>query len=249
MSLPMDIWVPSSTLVKPQYSQQYTAGLFHNFKDNLIETSVELYYKKMTHIIEYKDGAMPGDNIGNNEDANFVFGEGYSYGVELFIKKNIGKLTGWIGYTLSKTDHIFPDINEGNPFPAKYDRRHDLSVVLNYHFNDQLTFSTVFVYATGNTMTLPIGRYLIDNRIVVEYMPRNGYRMAPYHRMDVSLTYTPKYKEGKRVHSSWNLSVYNVYNRANPYFIYFDYTGSIQEGDLVTSAYQVSLFPILPSIT
>jgi len=249
MSLPMDIWVPSSTLVKPQYSQQYTAGLFRNFKDNLIETSVELYYKKMTHIIEYKDGAMPGENIGNNEDANFVFGEGYSYGVELFIKKNIGKLTGWIGYTLSKTDHIFPDINEGNPFPAKYDRRHDLSVVLNYHFNDQLTFSTVFVYATGNTMTLPIGRYLIDNRIVVEYMPRNGYRMAPYHRMDVSLTYTPKYKEGKRVHSSWNLSVYNVYNRANPYFIYFDYTGSIQEGDLVTSAYQVSLFPILPSIT
>jgi len=249
VSLPTDLWIPSSTLVKPQFGTQYSTGYFRNFKDNSVETSIEVYYKDMKHQIAYKDGTMPGDNLGKNEDENLTFGSGESYGVELFIKKNFGKLTGWIGYTLSKTTKTFPAINLGVPFPAKYDRRHDLSVVTNYKINDKLSFSAVFVYATGNSLTLPIGRYLIDNTIVVEDMPRNAYRMVPYHRMDIALNWEPKRHPEKRFHSTWNFSVYNVYNRKNPYFIYFDTEGTIQQGDLTTSAYQVSLFPILPSIT
>ncbi len=249
VSLPTDLWIPSSSLVEPQYGTQYSAGYFRNFKDNSVETSVEVYYKDMKNQIAYKDGTMPGDNIGKNEDENLTFGSGTSYGIELFVKKNFGKLTGWIGYTLSKTTKTFPEINNGESFPAKYDRRHDLSVVTNYKINDKLSFSAVFVYATGNSLTLPIGRYLIDNTIVVEYMPRNSYRMVSYHRMDISLNYEPNKNKNKRFHSSWNFSVYNVYNRKNPYFIYFDTEGTIQQGDMTTAAYQVSLFPILPSIT
>ncbi len=249
VSLPTDLWIPSSTLVRPQYGTQYSAGYFRNFKDNTVETSVEVYYKDMKHQIAFKDGTMPGDNLGKNEDENLTFGDGNSYGAEFFVKKNFGKLTGWIGYTLSKTTKTFPAINRGEPFPAKYDRRHDWSVVTNYKINDKLSLSAVFVYATGNCLTLPIGRYLIDNTIVVEYMPRNSYRMVPYHRMDIALNWEPKRHPEKRCHSSWNFSVYNVYNRKNPYFIYFDTEGTIQQGDLTTAAFQVSLFPILPSIT
>ena len=203
----------------------------------------------MANQIAYKDGAMPGDNLGKNEDENLTFGKGESYGIELFVKKNFGDITGWIGYTLSKTTKVFPAINNGEVFPAKYDRRHDLSVVANYKLNDKLSFSAVFVYATGNSLTLPLGRYLIDNTIVVEYMPRNSYRMVSYHRMDISLNWEPKRHPEKRFHSSWNFSVYNVYNRKNPYFIYFDTEGTIQQGDMTTAAFQVSLFPVLPSIT
>jgi len=249
VSLPVDLWIPSSSIVKPQFATQYVGGYFHNFKDNTVETSIEIYYKTMKNQIAYKEGAILGDNLGKNEDENLTFGEGKSYGVEFFVKKNFGNFTGWAGYTLSKTTKLFPEINSGEMFPAKYDRRHDLSIVLNYKINKKLSFSTVFVYATGNAITLPLGRYLIDNSIVVEYMPRNSYRMEAYHRMDISLNWEPSQHPERRFHSSWNFSVYNVYNRKNPYFIYFDTEGTIQQGNLTTSAYQVSLFPILPSIT
>jgi len=248
MSLPMDLWVPSSTVVKPQFGTQYSVGYFKNFKDNIFETSIELYYKDLQNQIEYADGSMPGDDVGQNADNSFVFGKGESYGVELFLKKRLGKTTGWIGYTLSKTTKTFPDLNLGNPFPAKYDRRHDVSFIATHELNEHWTFSLVWVYATGNALTLPIGRYIIDGRIINEYGDRNSYRMAPYHRMDISITYKPKHKN-KKVHSTWNLSVFNVYNRHNPYFIYYETTGSLVEGNLDITAKQVSLFPILPSIT
>ncbi len=248
-TMPTDLWVPSSELVKPQFAVQYAAGYFRNFSDNAIETSVEVYYKNMKHQIEYKDGAFPGENVGQNEDNSFVFGDAESYGVEFFVRKNTGRFTGWIGYTLSKTTKFFPDLNNGEPFPAKYDRRHDLSVVGNYKISDRLTASAVFVYATGNAVTLPIAYYLVDYHLVVEYMKRNSYRMEPYHRLDLSLTLYPKKREGRKFYSYWNFSVYNVYNHANPYFIYFDHEGNFYDGTLVTKAYQVSLFPILPSIT
>ncbi len=248
-SMPTDLWVPSSTRVLPQFSEQYAVGYFRNFMDNEIETSVEAYYKNMKHQIEYKDGAYPGENAGGNEDNSFVFGSGESYGVELFIRKNSGRFTGWIGYTLSKTTKMFPDLNEGKPFPAKYDRRHDLSIVANYTINDKFTASAVFVYATGNAVTLPVAYYMIDYRMVVEYMARNSYRMEPYHRLDLSVTYTPKPNKKRKFKSYWNFSIYNVYNHQNPYFIYFDQEGNFYDGSLVTKAYQVSLFPIIPSIT
>jgi hypothetical protein len=251
ISLPTDIWVPCSDVVKPQLGYQYAAGYFRNFYKNMFEASVEVYYKQMYNQIEFAPSALPEDNVNNNTDNNFVFGTGEAYGAEFFFKKRVGKLNGWIGYTLSWTWRYFPDIS-AERFPARYDRRHDLSVVLVYDLNERLSFGGVFVYGTGNAITLPVSRYLIEGTIVDEYGPRNSFRMAPYHRADISVTYTCRKKTlfGKLPYqSNWNFAVYNVYNRMNPFFIYFDNEGSIQEGNLDISAKQVSLFPILPSIT
>jgi len=247
VSLPTDIWVPSSDIVKPQFATLYSFGYFKNFLDNMFETSVEVYYKTMENQIDYKEGASPTDDVGDNSDNNFTFGSGKSYGIELFFKKKAGNFTGWIGYTLSKTTRLFAEINNGKEYPAKYDRTHDLSVVLSYELSKKWTFSTVFIYATGSALTLPIARYMIDSRIINEYGPRNSFRMAPYHRMDISATYAGK--QHKRYQSSWNFAIFNVYNRYNPYFIYFVDEGNLSEATSNPKAKQVSLFPILPSIT
>ncbi|MBN2668651.1 MAG: TonB-dependent receptor [Bacteroidales bacterium] len=246
-SLPTDLWVSSSEVVKPQFSVQYALGYFRNFFNNALETSVEVYYKTMDNMIAYKDGAQPSDDGNDNPDNNFTFGKGLSYGAEFFINKKVGKFTGWIGYTWSITNRQFDDINHGEWYPAKYDRRHDLSVLANYQFSKRWSVSAVFVFATGNTMTMPVSRYFIDGRLVTEYGPRNSYRMNDYHRLDLSITF--KAKEIKKFKSYWNLSIYNVYNRSNPYFIYFEEDGSLYEGNLKITPYQVSLFPILPSIS
>ena len=252
LSLPADLWVPSSKDIKPKFSTQYALGYFKNFNENMYETSVEAYYKEIANLIEYKEGVLPEDNTNTNSDDAFVFGDGDSYGVELLIKKNKGKTTGWIGYTLSKTTKYFDDVNNGNPFPAKYDRRHDLSITASHKLNDKWTLSTVFVYATGNSITLPTERYVIGGDVYTEYTSRNGYKMPPYHRLDIGATFKPKPK--RKYESSWNFSIYNLYSRKNPYFIYFalesdDNNGSIQNGNITPKAYQVSIFPILPSIT
>jgi hypothetical protein len=250
VSLPTDIWFPSTEIVKPQYGTQYSLGYYRNFKDNIIETSFEVYYKQMKNQIEYAEGALIEDNINNNTDNNFVFGTGQSYGFEVFLNKKIGRTTGWIGYTWAKTTRIFDDINNGDEFPAKYDRRHDISIVLTHQITEQLTMSFVWVYSTGNTATMPVSRYIIGGNIVNEYGPRNGFRMPAYHRGDFSLTWYPKSKKKKRkIEESWNFSVYNFYNRRNPYFIYFDVNGDLLAGDVTIKAKQVSLFPFLPSIT
>lgn len=247
VSLPTDIWVPSSAIVKPQFGTQYALGYFRNFKDNAFETSLEVYYKEMKNQIEYKEGALPESNMSDNVDNSFTFGKGWSYGAELFLKKATGKINGWIGYTLSWTERQFDAINKGNKFFAKYDRRHDLSFVGIYEINKKLTFATTFVYGTGNAITLPVARYTINGYLVSEYAERNSYRMASYHRLDFSLTL--KGKETKKFKSNWNFSVYNVYHRYNPYFIYFSNEGNILDGTLKLRAKQVSLFGIIPSIT
>lgn len=262
VSLPTDIWFSSSDIVKPQINTQYSMGYFRNFLKNTFETSVEVYYKDMNNLIEYADGAIPEDNVNDNVDNQLVFGTGYSYGVELFIKKRVGDLSGWIGYTWSKTMREFPDINNGEEFPAKYDRRHDLSAVLTYKLNPRITFGGVFVYATGNAITLPVERYFYEGNLVSNFGPRNSNRMADYHRADISVNvYDKEFKERydpetgktiqrkKRFRSEWNIAIYNLYNRANPYFIYFDNEGDIAEGTLDVAAKQVSLFPVLPSVT
>ena len=252
-SLPSDLWVPSSSEIKPKFSTQYGIGYFKNLKDNMYETSIEAYYKEMTNLIEYKEGVLPEDNTNSNSDGAFTFGNGDSYGLELLIKKTKGKTTGWIGYTLSKTTRYFDDVNNGVAFPAKYDRRHDLSITATHKLSEKWTLSSVFVYATGNAITLPTERYMIGGNIYTEYTSRNGFRMDPYHRLDIGATYTPAKK--KKFQSSWNFSIYNIYSRKNPYFIYFalespeGVDGNIQEGNLTPKAYQVSIFPILPSVT
>ena len=253
VSLPTDLWVPSSAVIEPKFSEQFALGFFKNLQDNMYETSIETYYKDMTNLIEYKEGVLPEDNTNSSSDDAFVFGTGESYGAEFLVKKNKGKTTGWIGYTISKTTRYFDEVNNGEPFPAKYDRRHDLSITATHKLSKSWTLSSVFVYATGNSITLPTERYTIGGNVYTEFTSRNGYRMKPYHRLDIGATYTPKKR--KRFQSSWNFSIYNVYSRKNPYFIYFALespegeTGNIQNGNITPKAYQVSIFPILPSVT
>lgn len=262
IGLPTDVWIPSGKNVKPQVGTQYAAGYFRDFADHLFETSVEVYYKDMENLIEYAEGAQPQDNGNTNYDAQLVFGNGYSYGAELFIKKRTGKLTGWVGYTWSKTMRKFPDINDGKEFPSRWDRRNDLSVVASYELNKRWTFGATFVYSTGQATTLPVQRYWIEQRLVSQFSERNGFRMAPYHRLDLAATLLNKETKRKKdpvtgevtevprkYRSSWTFAVYNAYNRSNPYFIYFDTEGSIGNGDLRVVAKQVSLFSVIPSVT
>ena len=245
-TLPTDLWVPSTIRVKPQLSWQYAAGIFKNFKDNTYETSIELYYKAMDNQIEYKEGYQPGLS---DPEVEFVFGKGWSYGSELFINKVNGKLTGWVGYTLSWTWRKFPQLNEGKKYPAKYDRRHDMSVVASYELNNRWRVGGVFVYGTGNATSLPERFYIINGVLTQEYSTINKYRLDAYHRIDLSATFTPIPKKNRKVKSSWVFSVYNVYSRMNPYFVYFDQSGSALDGSLRIEGRQVSLFPILPSVT
>lgn len=245
-TLPTDVWVPSTFRVKPQLSWQYAAGMFKNFKDNMFETSVEIYYKSMNNQIEYQEGYTP--SIKDPEE-EFVFGKGWSYGAEFFINKAKGRFTGWIGYTLAWSWRKFADLNNGNRYPAKFDRRHDLSVVGIYELNPTWKLSAVFVYATGNATSLPEKFYLVEGVLTQQYSSINQYRLAAYHRLDLSATYTPVPKKEKKIKSSWSFSIYNAYSRQNPYFLYFDQSGSAFAGTLSVQAKQVSLFPILPSVT
>ncbi|GCC51092.1 TonB-dependent receptor [Chryseotalea sanaruensis] len=246
-SLPMDVWVTSSTKVKPQYGDQFSTGYFRNFNENMFESSLVLYYKVMHNQLEYKDGVIVGYSRGFNYDDAFVFGKGISYGAEVLIKKNTGKVTGTAAYTLSRTMREFEDLNQGNPFPAKYDRLHDISLMCNYKQSNKWTFSGVFVYGTGNALNLPVARYIIQGSIVNEYGERNSFRMPAYHRLDLAATYIARKSE--RFESAWIFSVYNLYNRRNPYYIYFETKGDLKEYKLETSIRQVSLFPVLPSVT
>jgi len=245
-TLPTDIWVPSTYRVRPQISWQYAAGFFKNWKDNMFETSVEVYYKTMQNQIEYREGYTPSTRDTEEE---FVFGKGWSYGSEFYINKSRGKLTGWIGYTLSWTWRQFKDLNDGARYPAKYDRRHDLSIVGIYELNKHWKVSGVFVYATGNATSLPERFYIVEGQLAQEYSKVNQYRLSDYHRLDLSATWTPHPDSKKRLKGSWVFGIYNVYSRANPYFIYFDQTGNPYDGSLKVQAKQVSLFPIIPSVT
>jgi hypothetical protein len=245
-TLPTDLWVPSTLYVKPQIGWQYAIGYFRNFRNNMFETSLEIYYKTMHNQIEYREGYTPSLRDPEEE---FVFGKGWSYGSELFINKVKGKWTGWIGYTLSWTWRRFPQLNDNEKYPSKYDRRHDLSVVSTYELTKKWKLSGVFVYGTGNATSMPERFYFVNGVLTQEYSRINAYRMKAYHRMDVAATYTPQPKKKRNYTTSWVFSVYNAYSRFNPYFIYFDQEGSAAAGTLKVQARQVSLFPILPSVT
>ncbi|MGB1480065.1 MAG: TonB-dependent receptor [Flavobacteriales bacterium] len=248
---PTDVWVPSSDLVPPQRGRQINAGYFVDLGANREwEGSIEVYHKDLDNLVEYAENTRPDQNIGTNPDNNLVFGVGSSYGAEFFLKRKFGELNGWVGYTWSKTDRQFDDLNNGDPFPAKFDRRHDLSVVVDWRPSDRWNFGAIFVYATGNTLTLPVQRYFLEGYVTDVYGARNGYRMIPYHRADVSATFFPKKNDtDRKVDRRWVFSVYNLYNRANPYFLFFDNEGDLLEGTLEIQAKQVSLFPILPSVS
>jgi len=241
-STPFDLWIPSNVNILPEIADQYTLGYFRNFKNDMYETSVELYYKTLQNQIDYRNGA---DLILNNKvESQLVFGKGSSYGIELYIKKKRGRLTGWISYTLSKTQRQFDAINGGKAFLAKQDRPHNISIVGMYEINPRLNFSATWIFYNGNAVTFPSGRYVVEGNVVPLYTGRNDYRMPNYHRMDIGLTWINKKTE--KFESSWNFSVYNVYGRENAYAINF----KVDPKDATKmQAVQLSLFRFVPSVT
>ncbi len=247
-TLPIDIWVPSSPLVKPQLGIQYAVGYFRNFKDDRYEASVEAYYKDLNNQIDYRESYI--NNVAVELEQEFVFGEGRAYGVELFFKKRKGALNGWIGYTWSKSERSFPDINDGAVFPARFDRTHDLSVVANYKVSPKWTFGGVFVFGTGNAFTPITNLFLAERRLRPEYGDRNSARIDDYHRLDLSATFTPRPDSKKRFKSKWIFSIYNVYNRYNTFYNFPELSLlELDTGFLNAAYYKVSLFPIIPSVT
>jgi hypothetical protein len=246
VSLPTDIWLPSSQNIKPQSGNQISLGYYHNFHKKIYESSFELYFKQSKNQIEFLRGII-NNSVNMVLDENMAFGQGASYGSEFFIRKLRGSLTGWISYTLARTVKDFEEINNGKIYPAKYDRRHDLSIAFIQKLNDKWHSSMVFVYVSGSALTIPAGRYIIQGNLVNEYDEINGFRMPAYHRMDVSLTRENQTKKGNV--SSWNFSIYNVYNRNNPFYLYFETTADIDNYKLIVNPKLVSLFPIIPSVS
>jgi outer membrane cobalamin receptor len=241
---PLDVWVPSTPNIKPQLADQWAVGYFRNFFDNELEASIELYYKKMENQIDFKDHA---EILLNPQlEGEFRFGKAKSAGLELLVRKQVGKLTGWVSYTYSKTERNIEEINDGNWYPASYDRPHNVSVVGSYDFNERWNVSANWTYYTGSAVTFPVGRFSYGNTVAPIYSTRNDFRLPDYHRMDLAVTYKTKKREGRRFHGEWNLSIYNVYNRKNAWLINFE-----PEEDNPDELYaeKVYLFPIIPSIS
>ena len=247
-TLPTDIWSPSTYFVRPQEAWQYSIGYFKNFLDNKVETSVEVYYKDMKNLLEYREGYVPSSL--RDIDYDFVFGRGYAYGAEFFVNKTKGRWTGWISYTLAWTRRIFKDLNNGLEYPAKFDQRHNISITSTYELNKKWTLSGVFVFGSGNRISLPTELYVIDNGLYQNYDQLNNYSLPPYHRLDLAAIYVPKPDSKKKWKGSWTFSIYNVYSRQNPYLVYLDTQGGLNtQNGVELKVKQVSIFPILPSIT
>lgn len=239
---PTDLWIPSSINTKPEICDQLAVGWFKNFKENTFEMSIETYYKAFQNQIDYRNGA----NLQANEliEGELLYGIGKAYGLECVLKKKTGRLTGWIGYTLSRTERKIAGINDGNWYAAKQDRTHDLSIVSMFDITPKLTISALFVYYTGNAVTFPSGKYVVNGQTEFMYTERNGYRMPAYHRLDIGITW--QRKNTVKYESSWNFSLYNAYGRENAYSISFRQNA---ENPDVTEAVQTSLFRWIPSIT
>jgi hypothetical protein len=241
-SNPTDVWIPSSNNVKPEIADQVSTGYFRNADNNAYEFSAEVYYRYMQNQIDYKNGAQL---IANEYvESQLIYGIGRAYGLELFAKKKVGRMTGWVSYTLSRTERRFGTVNDDSWYPANQDRTHDLSVVGIYKLSKKWTLSGDFVYYTGNAVTWPSGKYEVDGQVAFLYTKRNGYRMPPYNRLDLSATLQGK--KTKKFDSNWNFSLYNAYGRENPYSISFQQ----DPGDPAkTQAVQYALFRWVPSVT
>lgn len=242
-SLPTDQYVVSSLNIKPQIADQVALGYFRNFAENQYEFSVETYYKNLNNQIDFRNGADLQAN--KYMEGDLLYGKGRAYGVEFLLRKNKGKLNGWIGYTLARSERQFDQINDGEWYAARQDRTHDISVVGIYQLSPKWNVGATFVFNTGNAITFPSGKYQVNGTTMFYYTERNGYRMPNYHRLDLSANYEPK-SENKRFNSSWSFGLYNAYNRRNAYII--DFRESEQNPN-VTEAYKIALFGIIPSVT
>ncbi len=255
VGMPVDIWVPATAIAKPSQSQQVAFGVFKSTFDNTIEISIETYYKELSNLIAYKEGVSYQGTSQNWQEKIETNGKGTSYGIELLIQKKAGVITGWLGYTYAKTYREFENINNGNKYPFKYDRTHDLSLVVNYKVNKKINLSASWVFGSGYPYTLPRGKYPIINdnqdwltaNLGFNYLDevyiwedRNSRRMRSFHHLDFGMNFKKQKKRGIR---TWTISVYNVYNRQNPYFYYMNFENN--EWKL----FQQSLFPVIPSIS
>ena len=242
---PLDIWLPSSKYIKPLIVDQVALGYFRNLKENMIETSVEVYYKNMQNVIDYIDGA----ELFLNEDieTELLSGKGYSYGMELLIKKQQGRFTGWIGYTLARSMRKIPGINDGKAYPSSYDRTHDVSVVLNYEINNRWNIAANWVFATGNPTSYPVSKYGVQGNTIYYYAARNSNRIPDYHRLDLSVNYDFKKNDHRKFKQSLNLSLYNVYARRNAYSVTFRQN---EDNPNISEAVRLSIIgTIIPSVT
>src|SRR6187551_194711 len=249
--VPFNTWTPSGYYLRPQLADQIAAGYFRNSPDNMYEFSVEAYYKDMQHVTDFADNA----SIFFNEDLSTEFrqGKAKSYGVEFMATKKSGKLTGMINYTLSKAERTIDGVNLGRTFAANYDRRNVINVQAAYELSRRWSFGGTFTYSTGRPVTLPTGKYEYQNYSPSVITERNGYRLPAFHRLDLSATLTPKKNDNRKWQGSWVFSVYNVYNRQNPFTIYTrtakDKDGNVIGDGTKKEARMIYLFPIFPSIT
>jgi hypothetical protein len=256
-STPTDVWLPSSNNIKPEIADQIALGYFRNFKRNRYEFSAEIYYKNIQNAIDYRVGSEVQFNP--TVEGDLLYGDGRAYGLELLFKKRKGRFTGWVSYTLARTEKRFDEIDGGVYFPTRQDRTHDISIVGMFDLTEQLNFAVTWVYYTGNAVTFPSGKYMIDGNIINLYTERNGYRMPDYHRLDIGVTYHlkeykyrinkttgDKEKVRRKVQSSWNFSLYNAYGRENAYSISFRQSES---DPTKTEAVQIALFKFVPSVT
>jgi len=261
ISLPTDLWVPVTKRIEPMKSHQVSAGFFYNLL-NLFDLSLEGYYKTMHNLIEYKDGAtFLGSNTGWEDKVSM--GEGWAYGLEFLAQKSVGKTTGWIGYTWAKSERLFnrpgQELNNGNVFPAKYDRRHDIKIVVAHKFSEKIDIAATWVYSTGNAATLGLQNYISypvpgnDYGFGYGYMSsipyisqRNNYRYPDYQRLDLGINFNKKKKHGVR---TWNISVYNVYNQMNPFLLYPSYEYDYSNNSYEKVFKKLTLFHIIPSVS
>lgn len=240
---PLDVWFPASPNVKPQQVDMFSVGYFHNLNDDMFETSVELYYKDFNNVIDFADHAEL--LLNKYLEGEIRTGTGKAYGIEFMVRKNTGKLTGFVNYTLSRSERTIPEINNGKSYLAPYDKTHAVNLVLSYEFSKKCNFSATWVFATGNPTTYPTGRFEIDGEYFPIYSGRNEYRKPNYDRLDLSLTYIPNPNSTKRWKGEWNFSIYNVYNRKNPWII--SYKQDTPTG--IPEAEMTYLFGIVPSVT
>ncbi|MCB2203569.1 TonB-dependent receptor [bacterium] len=240
ITLPTDMWFPSTSSLPPSYSLQYVLGASRDFDDGMYSVSLEGYYKSMNNLLEFRDNAY--FSIFAPLEEELTGGDGRSYGAEVFIQKRKGNFTGWLGYTLAWTDRTFPELNDGKTFPPRYDRRHDISLVLNYRLGENWEFTGVWVYGTGQAFTFPVAQYTLDinDGVKLLYSDRNGYRLPAYHRLDLNFSYGFKWFGW-----DWKASInlYNTYNHLNPFSRYLDYDWQTDSWKLK----QITLFPLLPT--
>lgn len=249
--VPFNTWNPSGYYLEPQLADQVAIGYFRNFDNNNYELSAEAYYKDIKNVTDFADNA----DIFFNHDLSTEFrqGKAWAYGIELMVNKTQGRLSGSIGYTLSKAMRKIPGVNLDRSFAANYDRRHVVNIQAAYDMNDRWTFGATFTYSTGRPITLPTGKFEYQNYQPDVISERNGYRLPSFHRLDLSATYSPRKNANRRWKGQWVFSVYNAYNRKNPFTIYTRITKN-DDGDIIGDGYTkearlIYLFPILPSIT